>query len=76
MRSTYANFPEQLLKIVYLEEAWQVFHGRFLFERCFWGFVLPELEFCFEVWCTAAGTHHKLFYGVVNGERFYRGVFD
>ena len=28
-----------------LSKSWQVFHGRLLIRRCFWGFVLPVLEY-------------------------------
>ena len=29
-----------------LRKSWRVFHDRSLLERCFWGFVLPVLEYC------------------------------
>ena len=44
-----------------------------LIGRCFWGFVLPVLEYCFAVWCSAADTHLKLLYRVVSGARFLAG---
>ena len=37
-----------------------VFHDRSLLWRCFWGFVLPVLEYCSAVWRSAADTHLKL----------------
>ena len=32
-----------------LNKSWQVFHDRPLVWRCFWGFVLPVLEYCSDV---------------------------
>ena len=37
-----------------LRKSWQVLHDRLLLWRCFWGFVLPVLEYCSAVWCSAA----------------------
>ena len=54
-----------------------VFHDRSLIERCFRGFVLPVLEYCSAVWCSAADTHLKLLDRVVSGARFLTGgVFE
>ena len=33
-----------------LRKSWRVFHDRLLHRRCFWGFVLPVLEYCSVVW--------------------------
>ena len=53
------------------------FHDRSLFGRCFWGFVLPVLEYCFAVWCSAANTHLKLLDRAVSGAWFLTGgVFE
>ena len=41
-------------------KSWRVFHDRLLLRRCFRGFVLPVLECCSAVWCSAADTHLKL----------------
>ena len=41
--------------------------------RCFWGFVLPVLEYCSAVWCSAANTHLKQLDRVVSGARFFAG---
>ena len=47
---------------------------RSLLGRCFRGFVLPVLEYCFAVWCSAADTHLKLLDRVVvSGVRFLTG---
>ena len=35
-----------------------------------WGFVLPDLEYCSAVWCSAADTHLKLLDRVVSGACF------
>ena len=41
------------------------------------GFVLPILEYCPAVWCSAADTHLKLLDRVVSGARFLTGgAFD
>ena len=44
-----------------------------LIGRCFWGFVLPVLEYCSAVWCSAAETHLKLLDRVVSGAWFLAG---
>ena len=35
-----------------LRKSWRVFLDRLLIGRCFWGFVLPVLEYCSAVWCS------------------------
>ena len=50
-----------------LRKSWRVFHDRLLIGRCFWCFVLPVLEYCSAVWCSAADTHLKLLDRVVSG---------
>ena len=42
--------------------------------RCFRDFVLPVLEYCSAVWCSAADTHFKLPDRAVSGARFLTGV--
>ena len=60
-----------------LRKSWRVFHDRSLIGRCFWGFVLPVLEYCSAVWCTAANTHLKRLDCAVSGARFLTGdVFE
>ena len=45
--------------------------------RCFRGFVLPVLEYCSGVWCSAAETHLELLDRAVSGARFLTGgVFE
>ena len=56
-----------------LRKSWRVFHDRSIFGRCFRGFVLPVLEYCSAVWCSAAETHLKLLDRVVSCARFLTG---
>ena len=54
-----------------------MFHDRSLLGRCFRCFVLPVLEYCSEVWCSAADTHLELLDRAVSGGRFLTGgVFE
>ena len=53
-----------------LRKSWQVFHDRSLLGKCFRGFVLPVLEYCSGVWCSAADTHLRLLDRVVSGASF------
>ena len=54
-----------------------MFHDRSLLGRCFRGFVLPVLEYCSAVWCSAADTRLKLLDRAVSGARFLTGgVFE
>ena len=58
-------------------KSWQVFHDRLLLGRCFRVFLLPVLEYCSAVWCSAADTHLKLLDRVVSGASFLTGgVFE
>ena len=56
-----------------LRKSLRVFHDRSLLGRCFRGFVLPVLEYCSAVWCSAADTHLKLLDRAVSGGRFLTG---
>ena len=54
-----------------------MFHDRSLLVSCFRGFVLPVLEYCSAVRCSAADTHLKLLDRAVSGARFLTGgVFE
>ena len=54
-----------------------MFHDSLLLERCFQGFVLPVLEYCSAVWCSAANTYIKLLDRAVSGAWFLTGgVFE
>ena len=60
-----------------LRKSLQVFHYRSLLGRCFRCFVLPVLEYCSAVWCSAADTHLRLLDRVISGASFLTGgVFD
>ena len=60
-----------------MRKSWQVFQDRLLLGRCFRSFVLPVLEYCSAVWCSAADTHLKLLDRVVSGASFLTGdVFE
>ena len=48
-----------------LRKSWRVFNDRSLLGRCFRGFVLPVLQYCSAVWCSAADTHLELLYRAV-----------
>ena len=55
----------------------QVFHDRSLLLISFWSFVLPVLEYCSAVWCSAADSHLKLMDRVVRSAGFLvGGVLD
>ena len=56
-----------------MRKSWQVFHDRSLFVRSFWSFVLPVLEYCLAVWCSAADSHLKLLDRVVRSGGFFAG---
>ena len=43
-----------------LRKSWLVIHDGSLLARCYRGTVLPVLEYCSAVWCSAADTHFKL----------------
>ena len=71
---TVSRVASQSLGI--LRKSWQVFHDRLLLGRCFRSFVLPVLEYCSAVWCSAVDTHLKLLDHVVSGASFLtEGVF-
>ena len=57
-----------------LRKSCRVFHGRSLLGRCFRGFVLPVLEYCSAMWCSAADTHLKLLDRAVSGAQFLHSV--
>ena len=56
-----------------MKKSWQVFHDRSLLLRSFWGFILPVLEYCSAVWCSAADSHLKLLLRVVRCAGFPAG---
>ena len=52
-----------------LRKFWRVFHDRSLLVRCFRCFVMPVLDYCSAVLCSAADTYLKLLDRVVSGDR-------
>ena len=56
-----------------MRKSWRVFHDRSLLVRSFWSFVLPVLEYCSAVWCSAADSHLKLLDRVVRSAGFLAG---
>ena len=56
-----------------MRKSWQVFHDRPLLVRSFWSFVLPVLDYCSAVWCSAADSHLKLLDRVVGSAGFPAG---
>ena len=56
-----------------LRKSWRAFHDRLLIRRCFWSFILPVLEYCSAVWCSADDRHLKLLDRVVSGACFLAG---
>ena len=74
LRSVF-RAASQILGI--LRKSWQVFHDSLLLGRWFSGFVLPVLEYCFAVWCSADDSHLKLLNRLVSGGSFLTGgVFE
>ena len=71
------DFQSSFWKTCILRKSWRVFHDRSLLGRCFRGFVLPVLEYCSAVWCSAADTHLKLLDRAISVARFLTGgVFE
>ena len=60
-------------RLGFLKKYWRVLNDRSLLGRCFRCFVLPVLEYCYAVWCSAADTHLKLLDRAVSGARFQTG---
>ena len=57
-------------KLGILRKAWGVFHDCALVRKCFWSFLLPVLEYCSPVWCSAADCHLALLDRIVRCCRF------
>ena len=60
-------------RIGIMRKSWKIFHHRSLLVRSFWSFVLPVLEYCSAVWCSAADSHLKLLDRVVRSAGFLAG---
>ena len=60
-------------KIGIMRKSWSVFGDHALMRRCFNSFLLPVLEYCSSVWCSAADSHLKLLDRTVASARFHVG---
>ena len=54
-----------------MRKSWQVFLDRSLLLRSFKSFVLPVLEYCSALWCSAADSHLKLPDRVIRSAVFF-----
>ena len=70
----YSVSKEDSQQLGILRKSWQVFHNRLLLGRFFRGFVLPVLEYCSAVWCSAADTHPNLLDHVLIDATILNGV--
>ena len=74
-KMTIENYPRSVSsaaaqRLGIMRKSCQVFHDRSLLLRSFWSFVLPVLEYCSAVWCSAADSQFKLLDRVVRGTGF------
>jgi len=60
-------------RIGILRKSWKVFRDSQVLLRCFNCFLLPVLEYCSAVWCSAADSHLKLPDRAVAGAKFLVG---
>ena len=56
-----------------MRKSWQVFHDRSPLLKSFWSFVLPVLEYCSAVWCSAADSLLKQLDRVIRSAGFLAG---
>ena len=54
-------------KLGIMRKAFKVFGDQSLAVRCFWTYILPVLEYCSPVWCSAAACHLSLLDRIVSG---------
>ena len=73
LRSTFAVSSAAAQRLGIMRKSWQLFHDRSLLLRSFWSFVLPVLEYCSAVWCSAADSHLKLLHRVFRSAGFLAG---
>ena len=74
LRSTFSLFPTlQLGGLVSWEIPGKHFMNGHSFWDFFWSSVLPVLEYCSAVWCSAADSHLKLLHSVVRRAVFVAG---
>ena len=60
-------------RIGIMRKSWQVFHDQSILLRSFWSFVLPVLEYCSAVWCSAADLLLKILDRIVRSAGFLAG---
>ena len=70
IRSVFSAAAQRLGMQLRGFQSWQVFHDQSLLLRSFWSFILPVLEYCSTVWCSAADSHLKLLDRVVRSAVF------
>ena len=76
LHTMHSQSPPLTISGTVLKES-RVFHDSSLLVRSFQSFVLPVLEYCSAVWCSAANTHLKLLDRAVSGAWFLTGgVFE
>ena len=68
--STVPSHSAAAQRLGIMTKSWQVFHDRSLLLRSFWSIVLPVLEYCSAVWCSATDSHLKPLGRVVRGAGF------
>ena len=57
-------------KLGIMRRSWRIFRDTSLLKKCFNTFVLPVLEYCSSVWCSAASSHLRLLERVVTSAKF------
>ena len=60
-------------KLGIMRRSWQFFRDWGVLRRCFSCFILPVLEYCSAVWCSAADCHLRLLDRVVSNANFLVG---
>ena len=65
-KMTFEKHLRSVSRAASLETELRVFHDRSLLGRCFQCFVLPVLEHCSAMWCSAADTNLKLLLRALN----------
>ena len=64
-------------KIGIMRKSWSIFRDPSLMKTCFYSFLLPVLEYCSAVWCSAADSHLRLLDRAVACATFHmRGALD
>ena len=56
-----------------MRKSWSIFRDPSLMKTCFYSFLLPVLEYCSAVWCSAADSHLRLLDRAVACAAFHMG---